>query len=204
MDNQILRVVVRSLSAARRLIKRIPQAAASQMTAFLTGIFNVAVRYGLAAKSHYRVECRDRFGNLKWVEDVPNLVVNAGLNDLLDKYFKGSSYTAAWYIGLKGAGTIAAGDTLASHAGWSEITDYSGDRKAATFGTVSGQSLSNSGSPASFSITGTATVAGAFLCTAATGTSGVLYGVANFSSSRSTESGDTLNVTCTTTAADAG
>lgn len=162
------------------------------------------VKAGLAVTSHYHVECFDKDGNLKWVEDVSNLVVNAGLNDLLDKYFKGSGYTAAWYVGLKGTGTIAAGDTLASHGGWSEITAYADNRKALTLGSVSSQSVNNSGSPASFAINDTATVAGAFICTAASGTSGVLYGAANFSGNRAVEENDVLNVTCTLSAADAG
>lgn len=140
-------------------------------------------------------EAYDAQGNLKWKEETHNLVVNQGKNDILDKYFKGSSYTASWFAGLKGTGTIAAGDTLASHAGWSEITSYTGDRKAITWGTVSSQSLT--ATAVSFAITGTVTVAGGFICTVATGTSGILYSVENFSSSRSLENGDTLNVTCT-------
>jgi len=155
----------------------------------------------IAASTLYRFECYGADGALKWVEEVPNLVVNAGLNDLLDKYFKGSTYSAAWYVGLKGTGTIAAGDTLASHGGWTEITAYSGNRKALSLGSVSSQSVNNSGSPASFAINGTATVAGAFLATVDTGTSGTLYGAADFSGSRSVIDGDTLNVTVTLTAA---
>lgn len=151
----------------------------------------------------YRFECRDSAGNVKWIEEVHNLVTNAGLDDLLSKYFKGSAYTASWYVGLKGAGSPAAGDTLASHAGWTEVTAYTGNRQAVTLGSVSGQSVSNSGSVNAFAINGSATVAGGFLCSAATGTSGVLYGAANFGSSRSLESGDTLNVTVTLTAASA-
>lgn len=144
-------------------------------------------------KSLYRFELI-RAGQVEWVEEVENLVVNAGLNDLLDKYFKGSGYTAAWYVGLKGAGTIAAGDTLASHGGWSEVSAYTGNRKALTLGSVASQSVDNTASPASFAINGTATVAGGFICTAASGTAGVLYGAADFSSSRAVISGDTLNV----------
>lgn len=151
----------------------------------------------------YRFECFDADGNLKWVEDVHNLVTNEGLDDLLAKYFKGSGYTAAWYLGLKGAGSPAAGDTLASHAGWTEITAYDGNRQAVTFGAVASQAVSNSGAVNSFAITGSATIAGGFLCTAATGTSGVLYGAANFATSRAMESGDTLNVTCNLSAASA-
>jgi hypothetical protein len=136
----------------------------------------------------------DAEGNLKWSEETHNLVTNQGKNDILDKYFKGSSYTAAWFLGLKGTGTIAAGDTLASHGGWTEITGYTGDRKAITWGTAASQELSAS-STVSFAITATVTIAGGFITTAETGTSGILYSVENFSTSRSLVSGDTLNVT---------
>jgi len=131
----------------------------------------------------------------KWTEDVVNLVMTAGKTDIVDKYFKGSSYTAAWYMGLKGAGTIAAGDTLASHAGWSEVTPYAGNRPAITWGTTS--SGSNTATAVSYTINATATVAGAFVCTVNTGTSGVLYSCSDFAASRSVASGDTLNVTPT-------
>jgi hypothetical protein len=141
------------------------------------------------------VECIDSEGNLKWHEEVHNLVMTAGKTDIVDKYLKGSSYTAAWYLGLKGAGTIAAGDTLASHAGWSEVTPYAGNRPAITWGTTS--SGSNTATAVSISITGTSTVAGAFCCTVDTGTSGVLYNTTDFAASRSVASGDTLNVTPT-------
>lgn len=155
----------------------------------------------LAMTSVYRFECLDADGNVKWVEEVENLVVNAGLNDLLDKYFKGSAYSAAFYVGLKGTGTIAAADTLASHSGWTEISAYTGNRKALTLGTVASQAVNNVASPASFAINGSATVAGGFVCTAASGTTGVLYGAANFASNRAVESGDTLNVSVTLSAA---
>lgn len=131
----------------------------------------------------------------KWREKVRNLVMTAGKTDIVDKYFKGSSYTAAWYMGLKGAGTIAAGDTLASHAGWSEVTPYSGNRPAITWGTTT--SGSNTATAVSYSITGTSTVAGAFICTVNTGSSGVLYSCSDFAASRNVASGDTLNVTPT-------
>ncbi len=154
----------------------------------------------------FTVQCFDKDGNMKWEEKSHNLVVNQGLQDMNTKYFAGSSYTAAWYLGLiTGPGastTIAAADTLASHAGWTENTDYSGNRKAVTFGTATTADpsvIDNSGSPAQFSMTGTATIAGAFLCNAASGTSGVLFSASDFQSpgDRSVVSGDTLNVTYT-------
>jgi hypothetical protein len=155
----------------------------------------------------YKIECHDAQGNLKWEETTHNLVVNQGLQDMNNKYFKGSSYTAAWYLGLitgPGSGTtIAAADTLASHAGWTEFTNYSGNRKAVTFGTPTTADPSvvdNSGSPSSFSITSSGgVVAGAFLCSVATGTSGVLFSASDFQSpgDRTVVSGDTLTVTYT-------
>lgn len=94
---------------------------------------------------------------------------------------------------------------MASHAGWTEIQDYSeGVRQTLTLGTVSSQSVSNSASKAVFSINGTATVGGAGICTNSTkgGTSGTLYGAGAFTGgNRSVISGDTLNVTITCTAA---
>lgn len=155
----------------------------------------------------FHVQCLDKDGNLKWEDSVPNLVVNEGLQSMNTQYFKGSAYTAAWYMGLiTGPGastTIAAADTLASHAGWTEFTDYSGNRPAITFGTASTADpsvISNSGSPSSFSISGSGgVVAGAFICTVTTGTSGTLFSASDFQSpgDRTVVSGDTLNVTYT-------
>lgn len=160
---------------------------------------------GAAVKNIYRVECRGADGHLKWIEEFGNLVVNVGLDDLLDKYTKGSGYTAAFYVGLTdGTPTPAAGDTMASHAGWSEVVAYSeATREALTLGSVASQSVDNSASKASFTINGTATAGGAFVCTNSTksGTSGILYSVGAFASDKAVTSGDTLSVTVTLTTA---
>ena len=141
------------------------------------------------------VQCIGADGVEKWREVSHNVVCTAGKTDLVDKYLKGSAYTATWYCILAGAGTKAAGDTLASHAGWTESTPYSGNRPTITWGSTS--SGSNTSSAVSISINATATVAGAGCCTVNTGTSGVLYNVSDFGASRSVVSGDTLNVTFT-------
>jgi hypothetical protein len=164
--------------------------------------------FGESAKGGgvYHVECLDKDGNLKWEANMTNLVVNTGLQDMNNKYFKGSTYTAAFYLGLvtgpASATTYAAADTLASHAGWTEFTNYSGSRKAVTFGTPTTAApsvIDSTGSPSSFAITGTAVVAGAFICTVASGTSGILFSEADFDSpgDRSVVNGDTLNVSYT-------
>lgn len=148
-----------------------------------------------APRFSYAVECFGADGKLKWREVIDNLITTEGKNDLLDKYFKGSAYTAAWYLGLKGTGSAAAGDTLASHAGWAEVTPYAGNRPAITFGTTSAGS--NTASAVSFSINATATVAGAFIASVNTGTAGKLYSAGDFAASRSVISGDVINVTPT-------
>lgn len=162
----------------------------------------------MSAKGVYKVQCHDKDGNLKWEEETHNLVVNVGLQDMNAKYFTGSAYTAAWYLGLYGAGasnTPAASDTMSSHAGWTEVTAYSqSTRPACTFGTPTTANPSvatNSASAATFSINGTTTVGGAFLTSNSTkgGTTGTLFSAADFSSpgDRSVVSGDTLTVTYT-------
>jgi len=155
---------------------------------------------GLELTNIWTMTCLDSSGNVKWSETKKNLVTTEGLNHILDSTFHADTQITTWYIGLKGSGTPAAGDTLASHSTWSEITDYSGDRKEWTEGAASSGSMTNSSS-VDFSITGTATIAGAFLASAASGTTGTLYGVVDFASSRSVLSGDTLQVTVTVTAA---
>jgi hypothetical protein len=150
------------------------------------------------------VTCFDADGNQKWVDEFHNLVVNQGLQDLNTKYFKGSAYTAAWYLGLvtgPGSGTTyAASDTLASKA-WTEDTNYSGSRKAVTFGTATTADpsvIDNSASPAVFNMNNTTTVAGAFLASVSSGTSGILFSAGDFTGGDKTvASGDTLNVTYT-------
>jgi hypothetical protein len=161
-----------------------------------------------SAKGVYTMQCFDKDGNLKWEAECPNLVVNGGLQDMNNKYFLGSAYTATWYIGLYGSGASnspAAGDTMSSHAGWTEVVPYSqATRPACTFGTPTTANPSvatNSASPAVYSINATATVGGAFLVSDNTksGSTGTLYSASDFTSpgDRSVVSGDTLNVTYT-------
>ena len=158
------------------------------------------VNIGLA--NFWKVTCLDADGNVKWEENKKNIIVTAGLNHILDTQFHASTQVTTWYIGLKGAGTPIAPDTMASHSSWSELSGYSGDRREWTEGAAASGSMTN-GSSVDFTINASATIAGAFLNTAATGTSGTLYGVVDFSSSRAVISGDTLQVTVTVTAASA-
>lgn len=166
-----------------------------------------ALRARAGAGGVFSFKCYDKDGNLKWEESTHNLVVNTGLKDMNDKYFSGVTYSATWYLGLitgpAASTTFIAGDTAATHTGWTESTAYSqATRPQVTFGaatTADPSVISNSASPSTFSINGTATIAGAFLISNNTkgGTTGILFSEADFQSpgDRSVVNGDTLTVT---------
>jgi hypothetical protein len=117
----------------------------------------------------YHVECHDKDGNLKWTADSKNLVVNVGLQYMAGTALTSVTQITTWYLGLYGAGasnTPAAGDTMSSHAGWTEVTTYSNaNRVTATFATATTANpsvVTNTASPAVFNINGTTTVGVAF------------------------------------------
>ena len=165
------------------------------------------VSAGVGVKGRWSIVCRDKHGNIKWTDVIENLVTNAGLNYLLDVALSGATQVTSWYVGLTdGTPTAAAGDTMASHAGWTEVTAYDeATRVAWTDGGVSNQSVSNSGSAAEFTIsTNSTTVGGAFLVSNSTkgGTTGTLYAVGAFSAGdKQLDDSDVLTVTATFTAA---
>lgn len=168
------------------------------------------LREGARPKGHWTVRCLSPEGEVKWETEWDNLVVNEGLDYLLDVGLSGGTQTSTWYVGLidGSSPTIAAGDTLGSHAGWTENTNYSeAARQTWTDGGVSSQSVDNSGSTADFSIdTNGQTIGGAFLASDNTkgGTTGTLYAAGTFSTAKSADNGDTLQVTATFTTADDG
>lgn len=158
----------------------------------------------------YDVKCLDAEGNVKWEDTIKNLVVTVGKNDLLDKYFAGSAYTAAWYMGLVDNTSFSAyapGDILSSHTGWREFLSYtisgsSTNRATPTWSAASAGSKATTAT--TFTITGSGTVLGALMCTtqarnsATDGGAGILYSAGSFTGgSRAVASGDSLLVTYT-------
>ena len=154
----------------------------------------------------FNFKCYGPDGILKWEEDAKNLVPTAGLNHIVDVILNSGTQITTWYIGLKNTGTPAAGDTLASHASWTENSNYTGDRKSWTGSAAASGSTNNSSNKASFSINADSqTIAGAFIASASTGTTGTLLCAADFTGgNKSLGNGDTLEVTYTFSAADDG
>ena len=158
----------------------------------------------------YHVQCHDKDGNLKWSAESKNLVVSAGLQYMAGTGLTSVTQITTWYLGLitgPGSGTtFIAGDTMATHAGWTEYVNYSNaTRVTATFATATTATpsvVTNTASPAVFTINGAGgVVAGAFLTSgsAKSGTTGTLFSEADFGSpgDRTVVSGDTLSVTYT-------
>lgn len=146
----------------------------------------------------FRLECYGPDGKKKWEDNFHNTVVTAGKNNLLDRYFGTGAFTPVWFAGIKGTGSVAAADTMASHGGWGETTAYSGtNRPQLTFGAATGGTAV--GTAVSFSMTGTYTAAGLFITsgTAVGGTVGTLYSAGDIAVARTGGSGDTLNMTPT-------
>lgn len=147
-------------------------------------------------KFTYAIECRDAQGNLKWREKIHNLVTTGGMDNLLDTYFSGSGYTAAWYIGLMGSGTVASSDTMASHPGWSEITQITASSRPGITWNAASTGTKSVPTPVSFTMSAATTVYGAFVVSDPTlgGSAGTLYSGAQFSTSRTVAAGDVVNV----------
>ena len=161
-------------------------------------------------KGQWGFKCFDPQGDLKWEDKIENLVVNEGLDILLDCTLASGTQYLGWFVGLVDAFTYPSGeatDTMSSHSSWTEFTDYTeADRPRWWAGTVASQSVDNSSNKASFSINQNgSTIEGAFLNTEQAGTGGKLYAVGTFSGgTKSADSGDTLQVTATFTSADDG
>lgn len=174
---------------------------------------------GMGVEGWYHVVCRDKDGNIKWEDEFPNLVVAVGKELMLNTLLRtsGTYTTQGPYLGLTNASlTPAATDTMTTVTA-SEFTNYtvsgSAVRGTATFSAASssGSTPSNVTTCAASSITytitgGGGTIYGCFLVTGSgasatlSNTGGVLYSEGNFSTAKTTTSGDTVSVTYSTTA----
>lgn len=150
-----------------------------------------------------KMVCKDQHGNVKWKDEGENLVVNTGISYILGTAILDS---ATIYIGLiDGTGTpsIAAGNTMASHAGWSEAAGYD-ETVRGTWGqgAESGQAVTNAVA-VTFTMDGNdTTIGGAFLTTSNVkdGTAGTLIAAKTFTGGDKTVAdNDTLDVTYTIT-----
>jgi hypothetical protein len=165
------------------------------------------------AHGRYEIECIGADGMVKWRDTIENVVATVGKNLALDTFLAGSAYTVVGpYMSLISStsySAVAAGDTMASHAGWLEAggtnaPTYSGNRKTAVWSAAAAGAKELSAA-LSFAITSTGTVKGAFLCYGSgalntkDNTAGVLWSAGTFSTGdKAVVNGDTLNVNYST------
>jgi hypothetical protein len=160
----------------------------------------------------YTAECYDAQGNLKWSDRIKNLTTNVGRASINNAYLDNAA-AGAVVMGLKGTGTAVVADTQASHASWLEVglanaPTYSGTRKTPVFSasTAANPAVKSTSSAVAFVMTGSGTVAGAFINVGGSSTiddtTGVLFSAGDFTAGAKTVStGDTVNVTYTLSAA---
>ena len=141
-----------------------------------------------------------------------NTVTDEGLDAILDIMFHGSTQITTWYVLIFETDTTPSSATTYAVPVFTESTAYDeATRPAYDEAAASSQSMSNSASKATFTISDTKTIYGAALVGGGTdgdtkGDSaggGTMYCASKFSSSKSCVDDDVINVTITLTAADA-
>lgn len=175
----------------------------------------------LGVHGYYHVVCHDKYGNLKWEEEFPNLVVAAGKELMFNTLLRttGTYTTVGPFLGLTNQSlTPSATDTMTTliTSLSAEFTNYtvggSPVRGTATFaaassaGSTPANVTTSTASSITYLITGVGgTVYGCFLVTGSGAvstqgsTAGTLYSEGNFAAAKVTTAGDTVTVTYSTT-----
>lgn len=110
---------------------------------------------------------------------VKNTTTSIGAQTVLNSIFRNIPHPTSWFISLiesAGFTSFSISDTMAVHAGWTEFTDYVGNRKQYIADPASGRAIENETSPARFLFNGIAIIKAIFLVSNETkgGTAGVL------------------------------
>jgi hypothetical protein len=119
--------------------------------------------------------------------DFTNGITNVGKNLILNVMFAGTTAISAgaWALALidnSGFSSLAAADTMSSHAGWSEFVGYSGGVRPAWGAVTSTAQLLTNTTLATFNITANGTIYGGFVASDNTlsGTVGTLWSTGSF------------------------
>lgn len=142
-----------------------------------------------------------------WITD-PNIVVNEGLDHVLDVVLGGGTQVDPWYIALfEGDATPIASWTAANFTSNStESTAYDESTRVEYVpAAASSQSITNSANTADFTMNATKTIYGAGMLSASakSATTGTLFASARLSSSRDVIATDQLSIIYQVDAADA-
>lgn len=153
-----------------------------------------------------------RKGNLidKWEQK--NVNTNEGLNHLLNVAFNSATQITSWYMGLFESDTTPLVTHTYAVPGFTESTAYDeATRPAFVEAEATTKVITNTASKATFTISATKTIYGAFLCGGGTGATtkgdaaggGTLFASSKFATAKDVVDGDILMVVCSITLADA-
>jgi hypothetical protein len=175
---------------------------------FLVGLILGWIMSGFRIWGVYEVKCFASDGRLRWRAFAPNAITNEGLNHILSIVLGAGTQITTWYLGLidnSGFTAFSASDTMASHGGWTEVTNYTqANRVTWSPAAAASQSITNTSTSNFSGFAATKTIKGLFLTSNNTkgGTTGTLFSEAAFSGGNQTvNSGDTLQCTYTVNAA---
>jgi hypothetical protein len=138
-----------------------------------------------------------------WEKKFPNGPTTLGLDQMLNSMFRAPG-VEPWFIGLinnSPAPTLAAADTMASHAGWAELTNYGeATRPIWTEGAAAGGVITNA-VQVDFTINASVLVYGGFVTSNSTkgGSTGILWATGGFDAAKAMSSGQLLRVTYSVT-----
>jgi len=170
---------------------------------------NIKARIG----GKFILECRDKEGRLKWIEEAHNIITNEGLDALLDIMLHDSTQITTWYCVIVESDTEPAAAMTYATPTYTESTAYDEEtRPEYEEAASSSQSITNSANKAQFTMNATKTIYGAALVGGGsvpstkgnTAGGGTLFCYAKLGSSRSVVDDDVLNLTYTVSAADDG
>jgi len=129
-----------------------------------------------------------------------NGVTDAALTDMLNTYFRSATQKPTWYmflIGATGYTALAPADTMSSHTGWTENTDYTeSPRPTWAADAALNKSIRNSTTPAIFTMSAATTLKGIGIVSNSTkaGATGMLWCTGLFGSDRNLAISDVLRV----------
>ena len=159
------------------------------------------MKHALKLRGKFTLE-QSRGGIIIARREMWNGITDVGKDELLKVAFSGETAAMTWYLGLINGTTLADADTMASHAGWSEITDVDEATREAWLSSdlVSSQSLT--GDPAAeYNIDNVAgaTIHGLFVTSDNTlgGSTGILWSTGLFGSVINANDNDLVKLTYT-------
>jgi hypothetical protein len=162
------------------------------------------LRSAFCPKGKFKVQ-HIRGGTVIGRYEFDNGIVDVGINHILDTEFHSGTQITTWNVGLVNNASFsgfANADTMSSHAGWVESTDYSeGNRPAWGAGAAVSRQITNA-TTVDFSINTTVTIKGILVVggtgsSTKGGTTGTLWSTGAFGTNVACNAGDTLKVTYT-------